>query len=169
MNLEAAIGGRIAGAERALRDLTHCPSFTLGPICVEPARRVLKGADGRTVVIQPLAMRVLVALADAGEETCSRDDLMARCWGQRFVGDDALHRVISTLRRDLARAGGGAVTIDTVAKVGYRLRQATSAADRATDARRSRSALVGGAAALAIAAIAAGGALIPRSPAGAVS
>ena len=128
MNLEAAIHGRLVATGGVRRDLTHCPAFVLGSISVEPARRLLRGPNGQSATIQPLAMRVLIALAEANEATCSRDDLGTMCWGQNFVGDDALHRVISNLRRDLAQTGDGTVTIDTVAKVGYRLRRARASA-----------------------------------------
>jgi len=66
-------------------------------------------------------MRVLLVLTDAQGETSSREDLVETCWNQRIVGDDAVHRVISTLRRDLAQLSGDAIRIETIPKVGYRL------------------------------------------------
>jgi DNA-binding winged helix-turn-helix (wHTH) protein len=44
-------------------------------------------------------MQVLVALARANGEIVSRSDLTASCWENRVVGDDAINRVMSRLRR----------------------------------------------------------------------
>lgn len=102
--------------------LAHRPSFVVGPLEVQPSTLSIRSAEGSERVLQPLAMRVLGALAEARGETCSRDDLLTKCWGRTVVGDDALHRIISNLRRDLASVAGGALRLETIAKVGYRLR-----------------------------------------------
>ncbi|HEU4821234.1 MAG TPA: winged helix-turn-helix domain-containing protein [Qipengyuania sp.] len=102
-------------------DLAHLPPFRVGPLTVEPSLRRLVGLRGEARTIQPLAMRVLLSLTAAQGETSSRDDLVEACWNQRIVGDDAVHRIISTLRRDLAKLSGSAVRIETISKVGYRL------------------------------------------------
>jgi Tol biopolymer transport system component len=65
-------------------------------------------------------MQVLVALAQARDAVVSRDDLIARCWEGRIVGEDAINRAIGRLRR-LSEATGS-FTIETIARVGYRLR-----------------------------------------------
>ena len=44
-------------------------------------------------------MQVLVALAAADGAIVGRDDLTRRCWEGRVVGEDAINRVISRLRR----------------------------------------------------------------------
>lgn len=121
MNVQANLpGSRVQSASVAL-DLAHQAPFQLGKVLVEPAMRSLVAGDGQRLVIQPLAMRVLVALATAAGEIWSREDLIHVCWNQRIVGDDAVHRIISALRRELARASGGSVAIETISKVGYRL------------------------------------------------
>lgn len=122
MNLEANLSRLRPVTAAGAADLAHLPPFQLGPLTVEPGLRRLVGLRGETHTIQPLAMRVLLSLAEARGETSSRDDLVDTCWNQRIVGDDAVHRIISTLRRDLARLSGGAVRIETISKVGYRLR-----------------------------------------------
>lgn len=102
-------------------DLAHMPERPIGPIRAVPASRLLRAPDGREFVVEPLVMQVLLALAEAEGETLSRDDLVATCWGRRIVGDDAVNRAISHLRRDLARIAGDGVRVETIAKVGYRL------------------------------------------------
>lgn len=121
MNVEAPFAhARLAPGARGA-ELAHQPPFTIGKLRVEPAFRSLAVPSGEAITIQPLAMRVLIALAEAQGEPCSLDDLITECWDSRIVGDDAIHRVISTLRRDLASLTRGAVGIETIAKVGYRL------------------------------------------------
>jgi TolB-like protein len=63
---------------------------------------------------------VLVALARAEGCVLSRDDLIARCWDDMVVGDDAINRVIGKIRR-LAECRDAGFLIETVARVGYRL------------------------------------------------
>ena len=46
----------------AAMDLAHAPAFALGPLTVEPALRKVS-AVGRSEVLEPRTMRVLVALA----------------------------------------------------------------------------------------------------------
>ncbi|MBV8973008.1 MAG: winged helix-turn-helix domain-containing protein, partial [Sphingomonadaceae bacterium] len=103
-------------------DLVRCPDFALGRIEVRPSSREVVGPDG-TTMIEPKVMQVLVALAEAGGRVVSRDELVARCWGGRIVGDDAVNRVIGKVRR-VAAASGDAFRVETVARTGYRLRQA---------------------------------------------
>ncbi len=130
MNLEANLLRSRQMAIPVAVDLTHLPPFQLADLLVEPAllRLSSPGREARTV--QPLAMRLLIALAEADGEPCSRDDLILKCWNARIVGDDAIHRVISTLRRDLALSSGEAVAIETIPKVGYRLRVEAGATDQ---------------------------------------
>lgn len=127
VNLETSFAKALAATDARRIDLAHCQPFQIGSIAVVPATCSLRGPGELAIAIQPLAMRVLIALAAAGEETCSRDDLVEACWSQRIVGDDAIHRVISTLRGNLAKVSGGAVAIETIPKVGYRLQIAPPA------------------------------------------
>ena len=66
-------------------------------------------------------MQVLVMLARAGSAIVSRDELTEACWEGRIVGEDAINRVISRLRRVAEGIGAGSFRIETVTKVGYRL------------------------------------------------
>lgn len=121
MNVQQSRFDAPAGFSASRPDLAHMPERPIGPIVAVPASRLLRASDGREFVVEPLVMQVLLALAEAGGETLSRDDLVATCWGRRIVGDDAVNRAISHLRRDLARAAGNTVRVETIAKVGYRL------------------------------------------------
>jgi DNA-binding winged helix-turn-helix (wHTH) protein len=101
-------------------DLAHEPDFALGPVKVFPARREIVG-DGFQEVLEPRVMQVLVALARAQGEILSRDDLIECCWERVVVGEDAINRCIGRLRKT-AEASGNAFVIETIPRVGYRLR-----------------------------------------------
>ena len=155
-------GGLLSGMERI--DLAHRASFPLGALVVHPATREIAAGDSPREVLEPRVMQVLVALASANGAIVSRDDLSHSCWEGRVVGEDAINRVISRLRRVAEGIGANSFRIETVTKVGYRL---VLAAAPATDAREvarvaapaglDRRTLVGGSVALA-ALVAAGGA-----------
>lgn len=100
--------------------LAHEPSFRLGAVEVRPATRELVGPRGREV-LEPRVMQVLVALARAGGGFLTRDDLTRSCWDGRVVGEDAITRVVSRLRRATEGVGRDGWTLETVTKVGYRL------------------------------------------------
>jgi DNA-binding winged helix-turn-helix (wHTH) protein/Flp pilus assembly protein TadD len=104
-------------------DLAHAEPFPLGRIDVRPALRQLVRDDGREEVVEPRVMQVLVALARADGAILSRDDLTHCCWENRVVGEDAINRVISRLRRVAEGIGQDSFRIETITKVGYRLVQ----------------------------------------------
>ena len=85
-------------------ELAHAPAFILGGLEVRPATLEVL-ARGRREVLQPRVMQVLVALAGRCGEVVSRDDLIQSCWGGHIVGEDAINRCISLLRR-LGRTQG---------------------------------------------------------------
>lgn len=101
-------------------DLAHVEPFMLGHVRVEPSLRRVS-VDGVQETVEPKVMQVLVALADAGGRTLSRDDLIHLCWSDRVVGDNAIHRVISQARKIANTLGQGSFEIETVKGVGYRL------------------------------------------------
>ena len=92
--------------------------FRLGPLEVRPATLEVE-ADGRREGLEPRVMQVLVALARRRGQVVSRDELIALCWGGRFVSEDAIQRCVARLRK-LAQASG-AFAIETAPRVGYRL------------------------------------------------
>ena len=92
----------------------------LGAVVVRPATHEIEGPTG-VETIEPRMMEVLVVLLAAAGTLVTRDTLIARCWDGRIVGDDAITRVISRLRRLSAGVAGGTFTITTISKSGYRL------------------------------------------------
>lgn len=112
---------RLLRPSRLMRpvELAHCQPFRIGPAEVRPAtREVVFG--GRRETLEPRVMQVLVALAAATGEILSRSDLNDLCWDGLAVSDHAMNRVISRLRA-LARETC-AFEIETITKVGYRLK-----------------------------------------------
>ena len=99
-------------------DLSSTGRFRVGSAFVDPLAHEAT-FNGTSERIQPQNLKVLVALAEERESVVTRDELIARCWEGRVIGDDVIHRAISTLRQFAARAGG--FTIETVPKAGYRL------------------------------------------------
>jgi DNA-binding winged helix-turn-helix (wHTH) protein/tetratricopeptide (TPR) repeat protein len=100
--------------------LAHSAAFRIGAAEARPATRELIGPATREV-IEPRVMQVLVALADARGEILSRDDLIASCWEGRIVGEDAINRVLSKLRKLGDTVAAGSFGVETITKVGYRL------------------------------------------------
>ena len=104
----------------AAHELSKAAGFALGPLAVDPpSRRV--SAVGRSEMLEPRVMRVLVAFDSAGGKVLSRDDLIEQCWDGLIVGDNAINQVISRLRRVFDDLAGGAVRLETITKVGFRL------------------------------------------------
>lgn len=149
-------------------DLALEPPFALGALQVSPASLEVRcGADVET--LEPRVMQVLVALHRRRGEPVSREELSEFCWEGRIVGDDALNRAISRLRKALAAEP--AAEIDTIPKVGYRLRveggRRASAAvvePAGQPARRRRPWILPGAAAAVVAIVGAVVALWPAEP-----
>src|SRR6266404_2587304 len=112
----------------ALIDLAHEADFRLGGLGVSPSSREVT-RDGKPEALEPRVMQVLVALYRAQGGVVSRDDLIVRCWEGRIVGEDAINRAIWRLRK-LAEADGD-FAIETIPRVGYRLRPGGIAAEPA--------------------------------------
>jgi TolB-like protein/DNA-binding winged helix-turn-helix (wHTH) protein len=102
------------------------PSFSLGQLTVRPSERTISGPLGDET-IEPRVMEVLVVLAQAQGRVVSRDDLVEACWGGRAVSEDAITRVISRIRRLSEASQGADFLIETIPKVGYRLKPGASA------------------------------------------
>lgn len=110
--------------------LAHESAFRIGRVEVRPSTREIVRDDGAVEIVEPRIMQVLVALARAEARIVPRDALTLSCWEGRIVGDDAINRVISRLRRLSEGIGEGSFRIETVTKVGYRLIPADGAVAR---------------------------------------
>jgi len=102
-------------------ELARAAEIRVGPLVIEPALRRISRDDGREAVLEPRVMRVLVALAQAEGRILAREQLLGACWPGVIVGDDALNRVISRVRRLSETLGAGVLRLETITKVGYRL------------------------------------------------
>src|ERR1700744_3681744 len=101
-------------------ELARESDFVLGGLQICPSIREIVRNDQRQS-LEPKAMQVLVALGRAPGRVVSRDELIARCWDGRIVGEDAINRVIGRLRRLSEEDGGRCFVIETIPKVGFRL------------------------------------------------
>jgi len=102
-------------------ELARVPEFRLGALIVRPGVRQVARDDDASEVLEPRVMQVLVALAQADGAILTRDDLTEACWDGRIVGEDAINRVLSRLRRVQEGIGLDSFRIETITKVGYRL------------------------------------------------
>ena len=105
--------------------LAHEPTVRLGALTIAPALRQIVHADGRDAIIEPKVMEVLVVLLRADGGILTRDELCEAAWEGRIVGDDAINRVLSRIRRLSEGVGDGIFRLETITKVGYRLLAAT--------------------------------------------
>jgi TolB-like protein/DNA-binding winged helix-turn-helix (wHTH) protein len=90
----------------------------IGAATVDPVSRDATWPGGEER-LQPLTLKVLLALWSRRGEVVTRDELIQLCWDGRIVGDDVINRSISLLRHFAERAGG--FEIQTVPRAGYRL------------------------------------------------
>lgn len=104
--------------------LARAGPLRVGSLRIEPAACVVRGEAGQEEAIEPRVMQVLVALVRADGAPVSRNELIASCWDGRVVSSDAITRVISILRKLARDIGGGSFEVETLNKVGYRLRAA---------------------------------------------
>ncbi len=100
--------------------LAKRPDFDLGGTRVFPSRLLLEG-PAATVPLERRVMEVLLTFVDVDGVVLGRDDLLKRCWPGVVVGDDAVHRAIGGLRK-AAAAAGGTFVIETIPRIGYRLK-----------------------------------------------
>ncbi len=104
------------------RELDLNKGFTLGHWTVLPDRGLLR-ADGVEERVEPMVMRVLVALAGAGGDVLSKDQLIETVWDGRAQSDEPLNRCISVLRRKLGDDSRNPAFVENIPRRGYRLMQ----------------------------------------------
>lgn len=102
-------------------DLAREEDFAIGGLQVCPSRRQVIAGD-RQETVQPRVMQVLVALVRAKGAVLSREDLIESCWEGITVGDDAINRCIAKVRQISELGGSHAFEIETIPRVGYRLK-----------------------------------------------
>ncbi len=107
-------------------DLAVEPAFTLGPLAIRPSLLMVSFGAAREAT-EPRVMQVLVTLARRCGDVVSRGDFAELCWSGRHVGEDALQRTIAKVRR--LGEWSGAFTVETIPRVGYRLKLAGEDAD----------------------------------------
>src|SRR5215475_7332297 len=117
-------------------DLAREPDFVMGASRVSPStREIVRGPERE--LLEPRVTQVLVALFRAHGRVVSRDELIARCWEGRIVGEDAINRAIGRLRRLSEADQGASFEIETIPRVGYRLLPAAVPVQAPTDAETS--------------------------------
>ncbi|MDB5669920.1 MAG: hypothetical protein JWO25_879 [Alphaproteobacteria bacterium] len=102
-------------------DLGLASPRKLGRLDLDPAVREIRRDDGAAELVEHRVMQVLLALIEARGRIVRREELTERCWEGRIVGEDALNRVISRLRRVADGIGKDSFRIETITKIGYRL------------------------------------------------
>jgi TolB-like protein/DNA-binding winged helix-turn-helix (wHTH) protein/tetratricopeptide (TPR) repeat protein len=102
-------------------DLSREADFSLGAARIHPSTCEVEVA-GRREIVQPRAMQVLVALAQAKGAVVSRDRLIELCWEGRVIGDDAINRAIAKVRAAAELSNPPAFEVETIPRVGFRLK-----------------------------------------------
>lgn len=128
-------------------DLSREASFRLGAVDVSPSSLELRRGE-QCVSLEPRTMQVLVVLARADGGVVSRSELVERCWNGRIVGDNAINRTLSHIRKLAAGVGQGCFTLETITTIGYRL--VDTAAEASPPATQAASSFDAGAAEAAI-------------------
>ena len=88
---------------------------------LDPLRHVLRSPQGE-VQLSPLAGRLLLVLARQPGAIVERSVIIEQLWrGDWLVGDPALNRLVSELRRAVGDDPRNPTLIQTVPRLGYRL------------------------------------------------
>ncbi len=111
-------------------DLATQPPIERPGLRLEPATRTVHG-PAASLAIEPRVMQVLLALASVEGRVVSREALLQAGWGPVVVGDDAIHRAVAGARKALREAGVTTWSVETIPRVGYRLRAEQPEADAA--------------------------------------
>lgn len=107
--MDSAVGGR-----RLPR------RFLIGDWEVDQLQGIIQKGD-LIARVRPLAMRLLVCIAQRAPEPSSINDLVHEIWSPRVVGDDAVYAAVSELRKKLGDDARRPVYIETLPKRGVRV------------------------------------------------
>lgn len=97
---------------------------------IEP-RRLSIVIDEESRTVEPLAMRILMVLVEAGGNVVTREELIDAVWPDGFAGEGSLSRAIWSLRQALDDNARAPEYIETVPRVGYRLKAVVRPVDAA--------------------------------------
>jgi DNA-binding winged helix-turn-helix (wHTH) protein len=92
----------------------------VGNWIVQPQANTLS-SNGRTVLLEPKVMEVLVRLALHAGEVMSQEQLMKSVWPDTFVTQDSLKHCVFVLRKTLGDDAAHPHIIETIRKRGYRI------------------------------------------------
>jgi DNA-binding winged helix-turn-helix (wHTH) protein/tetratricopeptide (TPR) repeat protein len=95
-------------------------SFRFGEWRVDPATNTLS-CDVLNRQLEPRAMDVLLYLCRHPHVVVSAETLLDACWGNVSPSDNAIHKIITQLRRALDDSATEPRYIETIRKRGYRL------------------------------------------------
>jgi len=95
-------------------------SFRFGQWRVDPASNTLSSGELHRQ-LEPRAMDVLLYLCRQPHVVISADTLLEACWGDDSPSDNAIHKIITQLRRALDDSATEPKYIETIRKRGYRL------------------------------------------------
>lgn len=95
------------------------PVYAFGDIRVDVgSERVLKA--GRPLSLEPKAFKLLVVLIENRQRLIEKQELLDSVWGETFVTENAMTRVVAQLRKALGDEAKEARYIQTVPTRGYR-------------------------------------------------
>lgn len=115
-------GWLVAGADRAYRDAqaTHSLGwFSFGQFALDPAAEQLWCAD-QLVSLRPKAFAVLLYLLENAQRLVSKDELLAKVWGDVSVSDSVLKAQLRDVRLALGDDAVAPRFIKTTHRRGYR-------------------------------------------------
>ncbi|MFS2008173.1 winged helix-turn-helix domain-containing protein [Duganella sp. CT11-25] len=95
-------------------------SFRFGQWRVDPATNTVS-CEGLSRQLEPRAMDVLLHLCRNPHVVVSAESLLDACWGDVSPSDNAVHKIITQLRRALDDSATEPRYIETIRKRGYRL------------------------------------------------
>jgi DNA-binding winged helix-turn-helix (wHTH) protein/Tol biopolymer transport system component len=95
--------------------------YSFGPFELSASERVLRHAEN-IVPIPPKAMAALIVLVKAEGRVVSKADLIGQVWPDTFVEEGTLAQTVSILRRQLMLDKRAENPIETISRVGYRIR-----------------------------------------------
>jgi DNA-binding winged helix-turn-helix (wHTH) protein len=94
-------------------------TFSFGGWQVARASNTIEQGEVRHQ-LEPKVMNVLVALCSDPGTVLSAEELLSRCWGNTFPGDNQVHKTITQLRKLLGDSASAPTYIETIRKRGYR-------------------------------------------------